>query len=80
MNFIDTLTKIAGHVDFLEVLDRDEEHEDYISSGGKYAWVYQLAHFVASVAVGLLERVERERVRVPPPPTEPEEAVIAVGS
>ena len=65
------LFKLAEQVDFLEVLDRDEEHEDYIASGGKYAWVYQVAHFAASVVVGLLERAERQRVPPPPEPVEP---------
>ena len=40
------------------VVTRTDGHEDYISQGGKYAWVFQCAQMIASIVVDLLERAE----------------------
>ena len=55
------LFKLAEYVDFFDVVNLNDSHEDYISEGGRYAWVYQAAHFIASIVVGLLEKADRLR-------------------
>ena len=62
------LFKLAEHIDFLDVIDLDEDHEAYITRGGRYAWVYQVGHFVCSIVVGLLEKADRDRQLRPPQP------------